>query len=54
MKEQTTAAGPLEKSYLKAIKIDTGGIIAPTNTAIRKTCQTFLANNIPIEDGIIK
>ena len=54
MNAVTTAAGPLEKSYLKARKIETGGITAPTITAIRNTCHTFLDNKMPIEEGIIR
>ena len=50
----TTAVGPLEKSYLNARNIETGGIMPPTITAIRKTCDTFLESNKPIEAGIIK
>jgi hypothetical protein len=53
-KAVTTAVGPLEKSYLNAKKIDIGGIIPPTITAIKNTCQTFFDSKIPIEDGIIK
>ncbi len=54
MKALTTAAGPLEKSYLNARKIDNGGMTAPTSTAVRKTCQTLRETNIPMDDGIIR
>lgn len=50
----TTAVGPLEISKMNAKYSDTGGIIAPTRTETRNTCDIFLPIKIPMVEGRIK